>query len=194
MGENGSVHSWNIHWFKGIGHLPKYLNRPPDSRNWLLLEQLSRLLQGYGNSLSESDVVLVVVDLDDKDCIAFKQDLLEARNVCNPQPRTLFRIAIEETESWLLGDPVAVKSGYPNVKEQILNGYIQDSVCGTWEVLADAVDYRGSLRLSRAGYREIGKTKRQWAEQIAPHMDIDQNGSKSFQVFRDGVRNLAGIK
>ena len=192
LGENGHVHCWKIHHFKGLGTLPKHLNRPPDPHNWLLLEQLPRLLQAYGKSLPAFSVVLVVMDLDDKDCIAFKQDLIGVQNACNPQSKTLFRIAIEETESWLLGDPVAVKAAYPNAKEAVLNGYVQDSICGTWEVLADAVDPRGSRRLRKASYQEVGKTKRQWAEQIAPHMDVNQNQSKSFQVFRDGVRNLAG--
>ena len=191
LGENGSVHCWNIHFFKGLGLFPKYLNRPPDPHNWLLLEQLPRLLQGYGRSLPDFSVVLVVVDSDDKDCIAFKQDLLEVQNMCDPQPKTLFRIAIEEIESWLLGDPFAVKLAFPNANEAVLNSYTQDSICGTWEVLADAVDRRGSSRLRRATYREIGKTKRRWAEQIAPLMDVNRNKSKSFQVFRDGIRNLA---
>ena len=191
LGENGSVHYWNIHSFKGLGLLPKYLNRPPDPKNWLLLEQLPRLLQGYGRSLPDFSVVLVVVDSDDKDCIAFKQDLFETQSMCDPQPKALFRIAIEEIESWLLGDPLAVKLAYPDADEAVLNSYIQDSVCGTWEVLADAVDRRGSSRLRRANYQEIGKTKRRWAEQIAPQMDVNRNKSKSFQVFRDGIRNLA---
>ena len=54
LGENGRVHCWNVHHFKGLGVLPKDLNRPPDLRNWQLLEQLPRLLQGYGRSLPGS--------------------------------------------------------------------------------------------------------------------------------------------
>ncbi len=34
--------------------------------------------------------------------------------------------------------------------------------------------------------------KCEWAGRIAPHMDVNGNRSKSFQVFRDGVRRLAG--
>ena len=30
-----------------------------------------------------------------------------------------------------------------------------------------------------------------WAREIAPHLDVNHNLSNSFQVFRDGVRNLA---
>ena len=110
-----------------------------------------------------------------------------------PRPRTLFRIAIEECEAWLLGDCNAVKAAYPKARGSVLGGYVQDSICGTWEVLADAVYPGGSARLKRIGYPETGAAKSDWALNIAPHMDVDQNQSKSFQVFRDGIRKLAGI-
>ena len=38
-------------------------------------------------------------------------------NTCNPRPRTLFRIAIEESEAWLLGDRAALKAAYPSARE-----------------------------------------------------------------------------
>lgn len=62
-----------------------------------------------------------------------------------------------------------------------------------FEVLADAVHPGGSASLKKAGYPDTGRAKSDWAEEIAPHMDVDINESKSFQVFRDGVRNLAGV-
>ena len=48
-------------------------------------------------------------------------------------------MAIEEGEAWLLGDIPAIQSVYPNAKNAVLNGYENDSICGTWEKLADAV-------------------------------------------------------
>ena len=191
LGENGTVTSWTIHYYKGLGVLPKYLNRPPSTRNWQLLEQLPNLLRAYGKSLPDSSVVLVVVDLDFTDCITFKQDLLEVRDACDPHPKTLFRIAIEESEAWLLGDRVAVKSAYPNAIDTVLNGYVQDSICGTWEVLADAVHPGGSGLLKKSGYPVAGMAKCEWAENIAQYLDVNSNQSKSFQVFRDGVKKLA---
>ena len=179
LGENGAVHSWRIHNYKG-----------PISQ---LLKDLPKTLRAFGRSLDDSASVVVVVDSDDKDCLKFKQDLLDVLNACNPRPRTLFRIAIEEGEAWLLGDRAAVKAAYPNSKEAILNSYVQDSICGTWEILADAVHPGGSRALKKLGYQVAGKAKSDWARDIAPHMDIESNKSKSFQVFRDGVRNLAGI-
>ena len=160
----------------------------------LKLTTLPSVLRAYGKSLDDSSSVVVVVDLDDKDCIKFKQDLLDVLNACNPRPKTLFRIAIEESEAWLLGDRAAVKSAYPNTKDAVLNNYVQDSICGTWEVLADAVHPGGSTPLKKLGYPAAGIAKCDWAREIAPHMDIESNQSKSFQVFRDGVRNLSGIQ
>ena len=194
LGQNGTDHSWTIHPYKGIGRLPKNLHEVPNPAHWLLLNHLPSVLRAYGKSLDDSSSVLVVVDLDDKDCIKFKQELVDVLNHCNPRPKTLFRIAIEEIEAWLLGDLAAVKAAYPNAKDSILNGYDQDSICGTWEVLADAVHSGGSKLLKKLGYQIAGKAKSDWAEAVAPRMNVDSNESKSFQVFRDGVRNLAGIK
>ena len=178
LGENGAVHSWRIHPYKGISQL---------------LKDLPSTLRALGRSLDDSSSVVVVVDSDDKDCIKFKQDLLRVLNACNPRPNTLFRIAIEEGEAWLLGDRAAVKAAYPKAKDAVLDNYVQDSICGTWEVLADAV-YPGGSQPLKVGYQLAGKAKSDWAREIAPHMDIDANKSRSFQVFRDGVRNLAGIQ
>ena len=183
-----------MHAYRGIGRLPKDLRTVEDRQNRLLLNQLPRILRGYGRSLTDSSAVIVVVDLDKRDCMAFKQELLAVLSKCNPSPRTLFRIAIEESEAWLLGDRDALKSAYPKARDSVLDGYVQDSMCGTWEVLADAIHAGGSKRLRQAGYPVAGQAKCEWARAIAPHINVDQNQSKSFQVFRDGVRSLAGIE
>ncbi len=193
LGANGEVHSWRIHPYRGVGRLPTNLRGVTDPSNRILLDRLPQLLQGYGRSLPDSSAVVVVVDADDKDCITFKQELLGVLYACDPCPKTLFRIAIEEGEAWLLGDRAAVKSAYPNARDSVLDSYVQDSVCGTWEVLADAVHSGGSKLLKKLGYPAAGIAKCDWARDIAPHLDVNQNQSKSFQVFRDGVRNLAGI-
>ena len=194
LGKNGQTHSWRLHSYKGVSRIPTNLRAVPNPRKRLLLNHLPRLLRGYGQSLGlERNCVLVVVDLDNQECVKFKQELLGVLGACTRRPRTLFRIAIEEGEAWLLGDRDAVKAAYPHAKDPILNGYAQDSICGTWEVLADAVHPGGSAPLKSAGYPTAGKAKCEWARRIAPRMDVDRNRSKSFQVFRDGVRRLAGI-
>ena len=194
LGTNGADHSWRVHAYKGIGRIPKNLHAGTDPRKRLLLDQLPRLLRGYGRSLQPPlGCVVVVVDLDDRDCRTFKQELLRVLHGCNPRPRTLLRIAIEEGEAWLLGDRRAVKAAYPNATDAVLHGYRQGSIRGKWEGPADAVHPGGSAHLQRGGYPTAGKAKCEWAGQIAPHMDMNRNRSPSFRVFRDGVRDLAGI-
>ena len=193
LGENRSGHSWRLHNYRGIGRIPKNLASVTDPSKRVLLDQLPKILRGYGRSLDrEMNAVIVIVDLDRRDCISFKNELIDVLKACNPAPRALFRIAIEETEAWLLGDQEAVKAAYPTVKLQVLKSYVQDGIVGTWEVLADVVHPGGAARLKKVGYPEIGRVKCKWAEEIAPHMDVYRNRSKSFQVFRDGVRRLAG--
>ena len=193
LGTNGREHSWRLHPYQGIGRIPKNLHAVPDPGRRLLLQHLPRLLRAYGKSLPPASAcVVVVVDLDNRNCAALKQELLGVLNTCTPRPRTLFRIAIEEFEAWLLGDHAALKAAYPRARDGVLNGYRQDSICGTWEVLADAVHPGGSKRLKKAGYPAAGRAKCEWADRISRHMDVDRNRSASFRVFRDGVRSLAG--
>lgn len=193
LGANNAVHSWRLHPYRGIGRVPKDLRSGKDSRKRLLLDRLPRLLQGYGRSLGDvgPSAVIVVVDSDAKDCRAFKRELLDVLDACNPRPRTLFRIAVEESEAWLLGDRDAVKAAYPEARDSVLDRYVQDSICGTWELLADAVHPGGSAALGK--WPASGQAKCEWAEKIGPRMDVDCNRSRSFQVFRDGVRRLARL-
>ena len=180
LGANGAAHSWNLHSYKGLGRIPKDLHSVTDPRKRLLLDQLPRLLQGYGGSFKRSGLpsaVIVVVDLDQRDCVAFKQELLAVLEACTPCPRTLFRIAIEESEAWLLGDRAAVKQAYPDAKDSVLKRYEQDSICGTWEVLADAVHPDGAAKLKESAYPVTGTAKCDWAGAIAPCMNVDENRS-----------------
>ena len=149
LGANYKHHSWKTRSYRGLGRIPKDLRGTTDPQKRILLDRLPRILQGYGKSLSDLAAVIVVVDLDRRDCRAFKQELLGVLAECNPQPKTLFRIAIEESEAWLLGDRNAVKAAYPRARDTALNSYEQDSICGTWEVLADAVNRGGSAPLKR---------------------------------------------
>ena len=185
--------TYRIHSYKGIGRLPKDLRGQTDPQKRILLDRLPKILQGYGRSLQNSDAVLVVVDLDNRDCIQLKRELVSILEQCHPKPNALFRIAIEEIEAWFLGDLVALKKAYPHATNSVLNTYVQDSICGTWEKLADAIEPGGSTKLKASGYPLIGEVKSEWAKKISPLIDLNHNMSKSFQIFCSGVRRLTGI-
>lgn len=192
----GADHTWNIHPYKGIGRIPKNLGANGDANKRILLDQLPRLLRGYGNAFAKypenyTAAVILVCDLDDKCLKSFRQELFNILSACIPQPETRFCIAIEEGEAWFLGDIPAVKSAYPRAKDSVLNAYVNDSICGTWERLADAVYSGGSTALSSKGRRLVGAEKSQWSEKISPHMNVATNSSPSFVYFRNKLLELA---
>lgn len=191
----GKQHSYKIHSYKGIGHIPKNLKSGVDVNKRKLLYQLPRLPRGYGKTYANYPsnfraVVVVICDLDNECLKSFRQELFSVLNVCKPRPETRFCIAIEEGAAWLLGDVAAIKKAYPNSIDKILNSYQNDSICGTWELLADAITTGGSRRLIKEGWHAVGKEKSVWAESISPYINIDENKSPSFCYFRDKIREL----
>lgn len=189
IGEPGAPHTWRIVDYKGIGRLPPNLKASGDPAKRALLNQLPRLLAGYGRTPG-MDAVLVVLDSDARDCEAFLKELQAVAAACQPAPKTLFRLAVEELEAWYLGDRHALTSAFPRVKADVLRKYRQDSVCGTWELLADAVVTGGAAAVRKKGWPLPGDLKHQWAKAIGPRMDMQANASPSFAKFRDGLRRL----
>ena len=190
----GNNHTFKVHPYKGIGRIPRNMHNDPDPAKRILLDNLPRLLRGHGKTLQSyggnyKAVVVVVCDLDDKCLHDFRAELLSLLNSCLPKPETYFCLAVEEGEAWLLGDIPALKTAYPNAKNAILNSYNNDSICGTWEKLAEAVHTGGSNALSAAGWHAIGKAKSKWAENITPNMNIEKNASPSFNYFVTQLQN-----
>ncbi|MCY3552287.1 MAG: DUF4276 family protein [Candidatus Poribacteria bacterium] len=185
-------HKFKVRPYQGIGHIPKNLTNPTNANTNLLLNQLPMQLRAYGKNYANdpTKVVIVVCDLDNNCLRTFRRQLFTVLNACNPRPKTRFCIAIEEGEAWLLGDIPAIKAAYPRAKDNILNGYQNDSICGTWELLADAVFRGGSSRLKKRGWQTVGREKSTWAQKITPYMNVDQNASPSFCYFRDKIREL----
>lgn len=190
LGEYGDPHTWNMHSYKGIGRIPKNLKSGADAAKRILLDQLPRLLQGYGKTPG-IDAVVVVLDTDKRNCVDFLAELKALAAGCNPAPNTLYRLAIEEVEAWYLGDRQALTDAYPRAKADVLNRYVQDSVCDTWELLADAIYPGGSAAIKKAGWPLPGQVKHEWAENIGPLLEPDRNVSPSFCRLRDGLRRLA---
>lgn len=195
LGLHGEPHTWRITNYQGVGHLPKNLRTATDAKTRVLLNNLPPMLRAYGKTFRSYGpgypaAVIVVCDLDIRDRDAFVKQLEDLLAACDPRPNTLFRLAIEEGEAWLLGDRAAIEQAYPHAKTAVLDAYVQDSICGTWEVMADAVHPKGAADLRQKGYPEAGRIKCEWARNIAPHVDVDRNRSPSFKHLRDGIRDL----
>ena len=191
----GDQHTFRVINYRGIGRIPKNLSSTTDASKRILLDRLPKLLRGYGKTFVNYPAdypaaVLLVCDLDDQCLKAFRQELLNVLEACNPKPETRFCIAIEEGEAWLLGDVPAIIAAYPKARNNVLREYTNDSICGTWELLADAVYPGGSTKLEDQGWWAVGREKSVWSEKIAPQMEIDHNASPSFQYFLKNVREL----
>ncbi len=163
-----------------------------------LIQKLPIRLKGYKNLLLTNPDwrIVVLVDRDKEDCQVLKQKLEQIAhdagftthsNSANFQ--LLNRIAIEEIESWFFGDVEAIRSAYPKVKENLdksRNYRNPDEIKGgTCEALERV--------LASKGYYAKGyMPKTEVARNISQFLNIDSNTSKSFEVFRDGIKLLVG--
>jgi hypothetical protein len=194
----GSAHTFVVHPYKGIGRVPRNMRDPRDASKRILMDNLPKLLKGYGRTQAGrrafSETVILVCDLDDKCLREFLVELNGVLNRCDPKPETRFCMAIEEGEAWFLGDVEAIKAAYPRAEDEVFRSYVNDSICGTWERLADAVYPGGASSLSAKGWQAIGAEKAKWAELIAPHMNVQKNNSPSFSYFINKIQELSRIK
>ena len=177
--------TFNCKPFRGIGGFTKK-NTVKETKSGKLLNDLATYLRGFNKSLQYIPAVIIVVL--DNDTRNTKEFLAELKQVARQNKINLdhvFCIAVEEVEAWLLGDEAAVLAAYPSAKHQLLHTYVQDSICGTWEVLADVVYPGGVSKLKKdcPTYIEIGKCKSEWARKIGIHMDIAHNNSPSFNYL-----------
>lgn len=173
--------------FHGIGGFTRR-NTVKETKNGKLLDSLATYLAGFDKSLQamgNEAVVFVVVDNDERNTKDFRDELEEVARNKGVTIDHVFCIAIEELEAWLLGDENAVKTAYPHAKTNIIHDYQQDSICGTWEILADAVYRGGRVKLIKEShsYQDIGTVKCEWAKNIGEHLDIHKNQSPSFNYF-----------
>ncbi len=177
---------FRIHPHQGKGNLPDDPLSRPDRRQQGVLDQLPAKLRGYGKSLVGLDcLVVVLVDADGEDCKDLKARLLRLYDDLESKPPSvLFRIAVEETESWFLADREAVKARYPKARLNKIPDVAPDSIVGAWERLAEA--------LGRKPTHCSGADKVQWASMIAPHLQLDDPRSPSLRAFIDGLSKHLG--
>jgi len=161
-----------------------------------LLSNLSGRLKGYRKWITADWRIVVLVDEDRQDCLELKAKLERAADDAGLVTKTraaggagfqvLNRISIEELEAWFFGDVEALHGAYPKIPLSLATRskyHNPDAIQGgTWEELEKELQIKG--------YFHGGLAKIEAAKAISAHMDPDQNRSKSFQVFRDGLRDM----
>lgn len=161
-----------------------------------LLAKLPQRLAGYAHYAQYVGLgVVVLVDRDDDDCVELKGRLERTAKLAGlatlstgsqaDRPVVCNRIVIEELEAWFFGDITALRAAYPRGPAVGGQRRYRDPdaiVGGTWEAL--------ERLLNEHGYHRSGLAKIATAADIARYMNVDDNRSRSFQVFRDGLRRL----
>jgi hypothetical protein len=169
----------------------RVFNGKPD-----LLKNLECRLRGYRRWIGRDDRIVVLVDEDRQDCRKLKTQMERIASDCGFSTKTrtndvgefqvLTRIAIEELEAWFFGDPEALIAVFPRLSARVFGKakYRDPDAMGggTAETLESL--------LKRAGYYTNGMPKIEVATRISAMMDPLRNRSRSFQVFRDGLRAL----
>ena len=173
---------FRVHAHRGKGSIPAHPNLQPDKTRQGLLDQLPAKLRGY-SGLPPGYCLVVLVDADNEDCRDLKQRLVVLYQNSLRKPNcVLFRIAVEETESWFLADPDAIKAAYPRARLNRLPDGPPDSVVGAWEKLADVL----ALRPVECD----GSDKKEWASKIVPFVDLENPKSPSLRAFVEGISGI----
>lgn len=177
--------NFRIHKHKGRGNLPNDLLGQPDPKQQTLLHLLPAKLRGW-SYFGDDACVVVLIDADDDPC----HDLLAQLNAMLARlpkrpPRVLFRLAIEETESWFIADVDAVLAAYPKARTQKLRRIAPDDVVGAWEELAAALGINSVV---------AGTDKYAWAERISPHLNLEDPRSPSLRKFIEGIEREVLLK
>ena len=187
LGEYGDRNTWKIHKHQGIGAVPANIEQVnPNDRS--LLGQLPAKIRAYDKVNNPDRAIIVLMDLDNFDqnvVQKFLEALIPAKSGLNIR----FCFAVEELEAWFLADKNSLFVAYPAANELIHSSYVQDSICGTWETLGRVLNSDISSFPKRD--RRVLMEKCDWAKKISPHMNIDQNLSPSFKIFKNNLLEFA---
>ena len=180
---------YRIKSYKGLGGLKK----GPDAQSIKsshLLTELPKRMCAISNELRyvENAAIFIILDNDNRNTDAFSKQLYDVAQRNKITADHVFCIAVEEMEAWLLGDRQAIMNAYPKVRSRIeakYNNYRQDSICGTWEFLADMLTKSGLSKFKKDNptTMDVGKCKSEWAENIGNYLEIRANNSPSFNCF-----------
>ncbi len=173
---------------RGCGSLPKDWDTRPVKFASSLLDLLPAKCRAYNKVYGNTDTILVVImDSDANDPDELRQELYRVCKKYARDIRSVIGLCTEEVEAWLLGDIDAVLKAYPDADLKAYQEYVQDSICGTWEMLCRVTFPDNYEDIIEIGYPAIGHYKARWAEVISPYMEPGNNVSPSFQTFKNAL-------
>ncbi len=166
------------------GLLPRLFARPVSYRCIVfegkqdLEKQLVRRIRGYR---APGARFIVMRDQDSGDCHRVKERLLAmCRHAGHPE--ALIRIPCRELESWYLADLKAVEEGLSITGISGLQSqgkYRNPDMLASPDLELD--------RITKGRYQKISGSRA-----IGPHLDLANARSKSFRVFVEGLKRIAG--
>jgi len=161
-----------------------------------LINKLPDRLQGYKSWIPPEWRIVVLIDEDREDCQDLKAKLEAIAKDAGFVTKTsaaqgeffqvLNRIAVEELEAWFFGDISAICAAYPKIPVSLgskASYRDPDAISGGTAEALERI-------LRKAGYHSGGLEKVKAAKEISLNMIPSRNTSKSFQVFRDGLKAL----
>lgn len=135
------------------------------------------------NKISPSTEFVIVHDQDSNDCEELKKELLKICQTAG-NPDVIIRIICHELESWFLGDLAAVEKAY-NLKPDTLSRKQNQKKFRDPDRLNSAKDELKKLLPAKLEYYQGTHSK-----EIAPHLSLTNNKSRSFHVFCEGIQKI----
>ena len=154
-----------VHGHQGKGTL-RPADHPAAPHERGLLDQLPAKLRGFASLNPREDAVVVLVDSDDEDPETLRARLEQYVGEINISAPVLIGLAVEELESFYLGDLHALETVYPDADMELARAWETDSICGTWEYFGRVIN-------------DDGGNKTAWARAMASHVTTKPAKSRS---------------
>jgi len=142
-----------------------------------LEKQLLRKLRCYNNP---NAIFIILRDQDSSDCKAVKNNLQEKCRAAH-RSQAIVRIACRELESWYLADLMAVEKAFD--KPHLSSRQHEQK----FRIPDQLASPSKELKLLVPEYQKINGSR-----MIAPHLDIENQRSRSFYHFVRSIKQIIG--
>ena len=168
------------------GLLPKLLPKNMHSAVYIVFQGKRDLEKKLYDRLSgwrtPNSIFIVLLDQDSEDCKLVKNRLINQCERLKKSKKIIFRIACYELESWYFGDLSAVEKALNHLQ---LTRYASKAKYRDPDKINKPCEEL--KKITRGEYQKISGSRA-----IGPHLSLNKNTSKSFNIFIKGIRKLIG--